>query len=373
MLKLKSIWTPHDIRTRLPKTGGLGFVFHATDWETVSFAFRGNSVQPEQLWNHGPFIGSPIFDQNQVIGCHIISPLPADLWATSASGIRRFRKVGYHPSMKLAQEAGLTHIGLAALVPYATRFGQLSSAHFNGHRTTGHAATVAAIYLMLKKLENDFSVPIPRLTYAIFGGAGSIGSNVARWLAHNGLRRQVLVDLPNRLTQVQTLCEKLTMEYSDGHFVAHTAETLESGPAFDVGIVATNAGKPWLMERVLHQAPLWIDDSHPQAASQSILTTTDVVYLECCLLAPHGISQTFPFRLPTPRHCYACFAEVYLCWKMQLKNDFVTGRASINQIAMMDELLRKGGFSPSLTASKQGTYIPISRLERACQLLKTRI
>ena len=54
------------IREALPNgQGGVGFVFHATDWETLSLIFEGvhtrTAALEQQLWEHPPFIGSPIF------------------------------------------------------------------------------------------------------------------------------------------------------------------------------------------------------------------------------------------------------------------------------------------------------------------------
>ncbi|MAD79821.1 MAG: hypothetical protein CMJ50_03105 [Planctomycetaceae bacterium] len=114
---LKTVWDPEDIRSRLPASGGVGFLFHATDPTTIAFAFDRFPDDPEELWKIPPFVGSPIFWDNRVIGAHVISPLPATLWATGHAGIKRFRESGYKPMLELAERCGLTHLGLAALLP----------------------------------------------------------------------------------------------------------------------------------------------------------------------------------------------------------------------------------------------------------------
>lgn len=93
---------------------------------------------------------------------------------------------------------------------------------------------------------------------------------------------------------------------------------------FDIGIVATSSTSPWLGVDVLALAPIWIDDSHPRAASIEVeaAIASSTLYLECFLRGPHGLCQCFPFRLPTSRDCYSCFAEAFICWQLGMKTDF---------------------------------------------------
>src|SRR2546423_43582 len=116
-LRLKTAWAAGEIKRDLPQCGGMGFLFHATDWETVGFAFESGTYSAEELWEHGPFVASPVFFENRVIGANIVSPIPAEIWAQTHSGIRAFRLSGYQPLLQMASDCGLTHIGLGALLP----------------------------------------------------------------------------------------------------------------------------------------------------------------------------------------------------------------------------------------------------------------
>jgi lauroyl/myristoyl acyltransferase len=71
-LVLKKYISPEEIRENLPKNqGGIGFLFHATDWETLSFSLKNvQKKTPEfeqKLWNTQPFIASPIYLENQIL------------------------------------------------------------------------------------------------------------------------------------------------------------------------------------------------------------------------------------------------------------------------------------------------------------------
>lgn len=361
-MKLKSKWTPEEIRRRLPAGGGLGFVFHATDKETISFGAEGIGWTDYELWEEQPFIASPIFFENRVIGAHIIIPPPAELWANSHSGIRRFREKQFTPALKLAEECGLNWLGLAALVPFATGFGSWGREHRRSFATTGHAATVAAIRQQIEALGEELEFRPAEMTYAIFGAAGSIGGNCARWFARNGLGKLLLIDRLERAQQTHALAAELQSSWQCNRVGCHFSHDLKSLPQFEVGIVATSSTAPWIDEALMRRAPIWIDDSHPQAASPETegALAGSVLYTECFLRGPHGLSQTFPFRLPTPRDCYACFGEVYLCWRAGMQQDFVIGAATLEQIAYADEQLRKCHFEVGPFTGKSGK--PVTRM-----------
>ncbi|HYS68149.1 MAG TPA: hypothetical protein VEN30_30600, partial [Paraburkholderia sp.] len=109
-LTLKHIIRPEEIRDNLPVgQGGVGFLFHATDWDTLSFSFHNvkhrNASFEEELWRTEPFIASPIYSGSQVIGANIACPVPLELWLGSPRGIKRFRERQFFPALELARRA----------------------------------------------------------------------------------------------------------------------------------------------------------------------------------------------------------------------------------------------------------------------------
>jgi predicted amino acid dehydrogenase len=373
-MQLKSLWTIDDIRQRLPANGGVGFLFHATDPETVQFAFEAGEFSEEDYWRQPPFIDSPIFLDNRVIGCHIVSALPAQLWAGSHSTIRRFRSVAYEPSLRMAAGCGLTHVGLGALIPFATQYGQ------HGHRpeglrlTTGHAATVAAIWQTVVAVASECEVRPELLQYAIFGAAGSIGANTAQWFARQGCTHLRLIDVPERLPRLHELAAQIRPESPFIAVSCHVPSDLTTFAEFDIAVIATNRAEPWIDANLLRKAAVWIDDSHPRAVlpEAEAALASDVMYLECYLRGPHGLSQTFPFRLPTSRDCYSCFAEVFICWMEKMTSDFVVGTPSLEKINLMDRLLPQHGFVTGPFVSKSGREIRREQLQRASRRLQAR-
>ena len=358
-MKLKTPWAAEDIRSRLPRGGGLGFLFHATDPDTVSLAFDGGPFTDAELWAHGPFVGSPIFLENRVVGCHIISPVPAQLWAGGHAGIKRFRHEAYEPSLTLAHECGLTHVGLGALTAFATQFGRYGERPPNVRLTTGHAATVAVLGHQVSAIAGSAGVHPSTLRYAIFGAAGSIGSNVARWFGRLGWRDLRLIDVAERAAQVRALAAEIAGESGPTPVHVHSADDLSALGPFDIAIIATNKAAPWIDAELLRKAPIWIDDSHPRAVTPEAEASLqgEVLYLECFTRGPLSLSQTFPFRLPTGRDCYSCFAEVFVCWREGMASDFVVGEPSLLQIEQMHRLLPKHGFQPGPLTSKGGLEV----------------
>jgi hypothetical protein len=44
--KLKTTWGAEEIKRHLVQNGGIGFMFHETDWETLAFAYDNLSITP---------------------------------------------------------------------------------------------------------------------------------------------------------------------------------------------------------------------------------------------------------------------------------------------------------------------------------------
>jgi hypothetical protein len=123
-LALKHTIHPEQIRDNLPTgQGGVGFLFHATDWDTLSFSFHNvktrNESFEEELWRTKPFIASPIYSGSQMIGANIACPVPLELWLGSPRGIKRFRETQFFPALELARQAGLNMVAMGASTPYA--------------------------------------------------------------------------------------------------------------------------------------------------------------------------------------------------------------------------------------------------------------
>ena len=368
-LVLKRVIHADAIREALPDgQGGVGFVFHATDWETLSLIFEGvhtrTAVLEQQLWEHPPFIGSPIFQGSQVIGANIVCPVPLELWLGSPSGIRRFRERQFFPALKLAKQAGLSMVAMGASTPYACNYGMLPRDADSPHITTGHAATAAMLKEWTMHCCDHVDLNFADAKIALFGAAGRLGITVSQYLAYQEMPSElVLIDLPDKMPLLKKQAKVLLANpliASRLKISVHTFNPELPLPVFDGAILVSCTSTPFLRASDLRKAKFWIDDSHPRAASIAAEeeARSATLYIECFARGPAGLHTDFSFRLPSVQDCYTCFAEGYVAWQEGIEHDFVTGIPSVEQVAYTHQLLKQYGFAVGPFFGKNG--VPFS-------------
>lgn len=364
LLVLKKYISPEEIRENLPKNqGGIGFLFHATDWETLSFSFKNvQKKTPEfeqKLWNTQPFIASPIYLENQIIGANIACPVPLELWLGSPTGIKQFRKTQFFPALELAKKAGLTMIAMGASTPYACNYGMLPRDASLPRITTGHAATAAMLKEWAIHCCQHVSLQFSDARIALFGAAGRLGTTVAKYLSYKETPKElILIDLPDKINLLKTQAEYLLASELQGKMKIsiHTFNPEVPLPNFDGAILVSCTSTPYLKTADLKRAKFWIDDSHPRAASlqAEIESRGHTLYIECFARGPIGLNTDYPFRLPSKQDCYTCFAEGYSAWKEGISEDFVTGSPPVWTIAYTHSLLKKYNFNVGPFFGKNG-------------------
>jgi len=368
-LVLKRVIHPETIRASLPgNKGGVGFVFHATDWDTLSFIFE--RVHPktltleQHLWEHPPFIGSGIYQGTQVIGANIVCPVPLELWLGSPSGIRRFREKQFFPALKLAKQAGLDMLAMGASTPYACNYGMLLRDAESPRITTGHAATAAMLKEWTLHCCDHVDLNFFNARIALFGAAGRLGVAVSQYLAYQETPRElVLIDLADKMPLLKKQAEALlanTLIATRLKISLHTFNPELPLPVFDGAILVSCTSTPFLSASDLKKAKFWIDDSHPRAASRAAeeAAKNSTLYIECFARGPIGLDTDFSFRLPSAQDCYTCFAEGYVAWQERIQHDFVIGIPSVEQVAYTHQLLKHYGFSVGPFFGKNG--LPLS-------------
>lgn len=367
-LQLKRAIHPEEIRESLPsKKGGIGFLFHSTDWETLSLLFNNvKERSPEfekTLWETKPFIGSPIYKGKQVIGANIVCPVPLELWLGRSNGIKQFRETQFFPALELAKKAGLTMVALGASTPYACSYGTLPREMPGPHITTGHAATTAMLKEWAIHCCNEVGINFEASKIALFGASGRLGTTVAKYLCYNDHPKElVLIDLPDKLNLLKKQAEELlaSMPRANIKISVHTFDPNTPLPTFDGAILVSCTSTPFLTASDLNKAKFWIDDSHPRAASieAEIASRSNTMYIECFSRGPAGLATGSPlFRLPSQQDCYTCFAEGYVAWEEGINTDFVTGSPSVHTVAYTHGLLKKYGFKVGPFSGKNGDAI----------------
>ncbi|MFM0047303.1 hypothetical protein [Paraburkholderia sediminicola] len=373
-LTLKHTIQPEEIRDNLSAgQGGIGFLFHATDWDTLSFSFhnvkRRNASFEEELWKAKPFIASPIYSESQVIGANIACPVPLELWLGSPRGIKRFRETQFFPALELARRAGLSMVAMGASTPYACNYGALPRPTKPPHITTGHAATAAMLKDWAIHCCNEVDLEFSRTTLALFGAAGRLGATVAKYLLHKDAPKElVLIDLPDKVNLLTEQAKELlaTDPLRRTRVSVHTFSPDTPLPQFDGAILASSTSVPYLTSSDLKRAQFWIDDSHPRAASieAELASRAHTLYIECFARGPAGLNTVFPFRLPTTRDCYTCFAEGYAAWQEGIASDFIIGSPPVWSVSYTHGLLKKYGFSVGPFHGKDGSTIALNAQRR---------
>jgi predicted amino acid dehydrogenase len=366
-LALKHAIHPEEIRDNLPQgQGGIGFMFHATDWDTLSFSFHNvkerNALFEEELWNTSPFIASPIYSGSQIIGANIACPVPLEMWLGSPRGIKRFRETQFFPALELARQAGLNMVAMGASTPYACNYGALPRHIKPPHITTGHAATAAMLKDWAIHCCNELDLEFGNTRLALFGAAGRLGTTVAKYLLYKEAPKElVLIDLPDKVNLLQEQAKELLASdlLGKSRVSVHTFSPDTPLPSFDGAILASSTSVPFLTASDLKRAQFWIDDSHPRAASvEAELASRDhTLYIECFARGPASLDTRFPFRLPTTRDCYTCFAEGYSAWQEGIASDFIIGSPPVWSVSYTHSLLKKYGFSVGPFHGKNGSPI----------------
>ena len=368
-LALKHTIHPEEIRDNLPANqGGIGFLFHATDWDTLSFSFHNvkhrNASFEEELWQTKPFIASPIYSGSQVIGANIACPVPLELWLGSPRGIKRFRETQFFPALELARQAGLNMVAMGASTPYACNYGALPRHTKPPHITTGHAATAAMLKDWATHCCNELDLEFGKTKLALFGAAGRLGTTVAKYLLYKDAPKElVLIDLPDKVNLLTEQARELMAAdlMRRTRVSVHTFSPDTPLPKFDGAILASSTSVPYLTASDLKRAQFWIDDSHPRAASveAELASRGETLYIECFARGPAGLNTVFPFRLPSTRDCYTCFAEGYAAWQEGIASDFIVGSPPVWSVSYTHGLLKKYGFSVGPFHGKNGSTIAL--------------
>jgi len=365
-LQLKRDLSPEYIKSVLPKDGGFGFLFHATDWQTLNFIYH--DVQPKSpsferaLWDDKPFIPSLICVGDEPVGVNIVMPVPIDLWIGSSGGMREFRAKQFFPALELANQCNLKMVAMGASTPYVCNYGKLPRPLANPYITTGHAATAATLKKWAVHACDKTGCNYENIKLAIFGAAGRLGKAVSQFIAYSSAPQEIiLIDLYDKMALLKTQAEELLRitKRKDLKISIYCFEASTNMPEFDGAILVSNNSVPYLSENDLKRAKFWIDDSHPRAASleAELGSRNDTLYVECYARGPEGFNTDFPFRLPSYQDCYTCCAEGYVSWKEGIDNDFVTGIPDVEKIDLVDKLLDKYKFNLGPFSGKNGDMI----------------
>ncbi len=183
---------------------------HAISWDNLEIIFTNppakDAAGKEALWNTPPFIPSPIYVGNRMIGANIGLPLPMELWIGQPSTLKAFRKRQLFPALALADACGLGMVALGASTPYACNYGRLPRPLDTPAITTGHAATAAMLKKWAIHASAETNLNFGTIRLAVFGAAGRLGKAVSRFIGYAETPKElILIDLPDKIELLKNL------------------------------------------------------------------------------------------------------------------------------------------------------------------------
>jgi len=185
---------------------------------------------------------------------------------------------------------------------------------------------------------------------------------VAKYVLYKDAPKElVLIDLPDKVNLLRDQAQELLASdlLGKSKVSIHTFSPDTPLPQFDGAILTSSTSVPYLTAADLKRAQFWIDDSHPRAASvdAELASRDHTLYIECFARGPAGLDTKFPFRLPTTRDCYTCFAEGYSAWQEGIASDFIIGSPPVWSVSYTHSLLKKYGFAVGPFHGKNGSPI----------------
>lgn len=235
----------------------------------------------------------------------------------------KLRKQKILQAAKLAKKLGAKIIGMGGLIASFAQGGAWLSEQIPGVGfTTGHAYTIANITEIMDTAVKKVRLNIKKLSIAIVGAAGSIGSGCAKLAAERNPASLILIDV-NAFDVAEKLRELKNYIYSHHPRIAvDISLSLPDIKRADIVIVATNSPVSIIKKEHLKKGAIVIDDSFPKNVTKELLNQRkDVLLLEGGIMRlPLSIdikpARNMPDLLDLPltramsvKEVYGCFAE----------------------------------------------------------------
>lgn len=244
----------------------------------------------------------------------------------------------------LAQKKGCSLIGLGALLPFLTRYGEDLKGCTKCHITTGHAYTAAAIVKDVRILTETLDLDIPKIKIAIVGAAGSVGSLCAKSFVNiNPNLDLLLIDID----QKRGLLNKLAILLKE----RQTTTKIEIGTDLnllrkaDIVVVVSNAHSSIIHSDVLKKGAIIIDDSQPRNTSPNLTSNGDGFLVIDVLASYPNLDCHFDFGLlkDRPDLSFTCLVETAILASFDYGKDFCIGIVDVDKITEIAEMARRIG------------------------------
>ena len=273
-----------------------------------------------------------------ITGCVISVPL-------TAKQMMEYRSVASKKILvaaNFAKKLGAKIIGLGALTSSLSRGGLDLVDKVDVNITTGHAYTAYNVTKNIFELCNIFGLDKKKITVAIVGAAGSIGSTSAQVLARAGYQNLLLIDLERK----HRFFKKLERELKNLNTEINISFSHQIKDVIDADIIitATNAPEAIVKADDLKAGAIIVDDAQPTDISEDVFDREDVLVVSAGIVYTPNIEAHFDFGLAGKFDNFCCLAELLILAAHEWDDHYVVERATLDSVDEIAEWGRDLGF-----------------------------
>lgn len=276
----------------------------------------------------------------------------------------------------LARRLGIKFVGMAALLPWASRYGKCLEGIPEIQDvtiTTGHPLAVVTISNNVRDLLKLHPKQDPLI--AVLGAGGSTGSSTSQRLAMDGINNILLVDKVKK-APVYDLDElKLRLEELNPRASVETSVNLEDLRKADIIIVVSSARDVIVNSEHLRPGAIVLDDSQPRNVNPKMAEVRDDILIITVLAGLKGLMPNFVFDRHTPftDASYTCMIDVALMAMTNTRQSSI-GPATMEFVEkaerMVNGLIQKTGENPckSVFCTYGRNIVPPEEIRRIAAL-----
>lgn len=236
-----------------------------------------------------------------------------------------------------AKKLGVTIVGLGALTSSFSKGGLDLVDRVDINVTTGHAYTAYNVTKNIFELCKMFGLDKEKITIAVVGAAGSIGSTSALVLARAGYQNLLLVDIERKKHFFESLEKKLIKLNPQINVIF--SHQIKDVIIADVLITATNAPEALVSAHDLKTGAIIVDDAQPSDVAEDVFERKDVLVVSAGAVYTPNIRSHFDFGLANKFDNFCCLAELLILAANKWDNHYVINRATLESV---DEIAKWG-------------------------------
>lgn len=236
-----------------------------------------------------------------------------------------------------AKKLGAEIIGLGGMTSSFSKGGLDLVDRVDLNITTGHAYTAYNVTKNVLELCEILKLDKGKITVAVVGAAGSIGSTSALLLARAGYKNLILIDLERKHHFFKDLESELR-SHNQGISINFSHQIKDVINA-DVVVTATNTPEALIRSADLKPGTVVIDDAQPSDISEEVFERDDVLVVAAGVVHTPNIETHFNFGLADKFDNFCCLAELLILSAHKWDNHYVINRATLRDV---DEVSKWG-------------------------------